>query len=119
MYYELSFSVRLVDLSNSEPVQEYLEGDTWSTKSWYLLKSYNNQCFCVLDVFMLSHVLELYLASTLTSAGFLALELLYDVTQQLMLTTQLYLVFQEGNIKCCCYSLMICWYSFCRFIMNT
>ena len=55
--------------------------------------------FCVLDVLMLSHVLELYLPSTLTSAAFLALELLYDMTQQLMLTTQLYLVLQEGNIK--------------------
>ena len=64
---------------------------------------------------MLLHVLELYLASTLTSAAFLALELLHNMTQQLTLTTQLYLVLQEGNIKHCCYSL-IRWYSTHRII---
>ena len=46
----------------------------------------------------------------------LALELLYNMTQQLTLTTQLYLVLQEGNIKHCCYSFMICCHSTHRII---
>ena len=41
---------------------------------------------------------------------------MHDMTQQLTLTTQLYLVFQEGNIKHCCYSFMICWHSTHRII---
>ena len=41
---------------------------------------------------------------------------MHDMTQQLTLTTQLYLVFQEGNIKHCCYSFMICWYSTHRIV---
>ena len=41
---------------------------------------------------------------------------MHDMAQPLMLTTQLYFVFQESNIKHCCYNFKMCWYSTHRIV---